>query len=86
MRLLRGSLVKRCTGEAIGLDLLRGILQTGVTLMKEDRPAKPLEEGIDPSNEKVVLEKIKEPKTEETPVRDEEPDRELGSKGSSNRD
>ena len=51
-----------------------------MTVMKEHQPAKPLEEGIDPSNDKIVLEKIKEPTTENKPVRDEETDRESGSR------
>ena len=48
--------------------------------MKEHRPAKPLEEGIDPSNDKIVLEKIKEPTMEKKPSRDEKKDPEVDSR------
>jgi len=48
--------------------------------MKEHRPAKPLEEGIDPSNEKIVREQIKEPATEKKPPRNEDTDPELDSR------
>jgi len=48
--------------------------------MKKHRPAKPIEEGIDPSNDKIVLEKIKEPTTEKKPPREEETDPELDSR------